>query len=432
MTFSATRPPVSLADDPVCSGWACRRKSGTDLCPESNHVRRATFTQRRRWSYGPVPGDHRLGEHCGLDRRSGRTEWATMYLEESVANKTAETQVLVEQLVRLVTEIFQTVGCPEVEASLVAGELVLADQMGVKSHGSARVPEYVGAVLSGQVIPGGPCTVAGSFGGSILVDGGRNFGQITGRFALDRALEQGHRSGVSCVVTRNCFHLGRVGSLAERAAAHDMICIATVAVGFPGVVAPLGSSERVLGTNPFVYGVPTDHGPVVTDFATSAVAEGAIRLAAQAGGMLPEGVLVDANGNPTQDPNALFADPPGAILPFGGSQAHKGYALNLLPELVAAGLAGYGPHDPERPSNCLCLVLINPAAFLPIERFKKLAGDSARMVKAARPLSGCSVLLPGEREATELAAHASHVALSPATLEGLRRTARELDITVEL
>lgn len=351
---------------------------------------------------------------------------------ERVSIGAGEIRMPVDVLTRDIVEILVKIGCPRSDAEIVAGELVLSDQMGVSSHGVVRVAEYVAGAKSGHVIPGGACSILSESPGTVLVDGGRNFGQVVGRFALEVGIERVREKGTVCVVTRNSYHLGRVGALAERATSQNLICIALVAVGLPGVVAAWGGAEPVLGTNPIAYGVPLDDGVVVTDFATSTSAEGAVRLAARSERELPEGVLLDSAGEPTTDPKALFTSPPGAILPFGGAQGYKGYALNLLPELTAAALAGYGPHDPSRPSNCLFLLLVDPNAFLPVETFKRLAGDSARMVKASRPRAGQRVRLPGEPERENLAVNSTEVTVTLATLDSLRKTAAVLDVKLSV
>jgi LDH2 family malate/lactate/ureidoglycolate dehydrogenase len=334
----------------------------------------------------------------------------------------------IDHLADAVERVFAAVGSPPEEAAVIAEELVSADRMGLHSHGCARVGEYVAGARSGRVVPGGACTVAHDTPAAALVDGGSNYGQVVGRFALDIAARKAAESGVGCVVTRRSHHVGRVGSLMERAAGRDLIAIATVAVGLPGLVAPWGAAEGVLGTNPFAYGVPYDAGEVVTDFATSTSAEGAVRLAHVNGQRLPEGVLIDADGEPTTDPGALFAEPRGALLPFGGALGHKGYALNILPELVAAALAGYGANDPERPSNCLLLVVIDPVAFQPLARFKTLAGESVELIKGAKPRRGERVQLPGEREAERFAANTRTTTLARTTVEQIDAVAAELGV----
>jgi hydroxycarboxylate dehydrogenase B len=322
------------------------------------------------------------------------------------------TDVSTSELTGRVSAIFRAIGSPAAEAEVIAHELVLADRMGVGSHGVIRVAEYVAGADAGRVVPGGEISVSASTPGALLVDGGRNFGQIVGRVALEAGTVAAREQGVSCVVTRNSYHIGRVGSLAERAAGEGLICIASVAVGLPGVVAPWGSSEGVLGTNPFVYGVPLVDGAVVADFATSTMAEGAVRLAHGEGRKLPDGVLVDADGFETNDPGTLFADPPGAILPFGGAHGYKGSALNMLPELVAATLAGYGPDAATRPSNCLFMVVVDPDAFLPAGRFEQLSTQAAEMISHARPRRGGRVMLPGQLEAERLRASPDSVSIA--------------------
>jgi len=338
--------------------------------------------------------------------------------------------VAVEALERAVSTIFVGVGCPPGEAAVIAEELVVADRMGLGSHGSVRVGEYLDVARSGKVVPGAPCTVARETAASAVVDGGMNFGQVVGRFALEVASRKARESGTGCVVTRRSHHLGRVGALMERAAADDLIAIATVAVGVPGPVAPWGAAEGVLGTNPFAYGVPLHGRPAVTDFATSTSAEGAVRLKWRAGERLAEGTIIDKDGEPTNDPAALFTDPPGALLPFGGLLGYKGYALNLLPEITAAALAGYGPDDPSRPSNTLLLIVIDPDAFLPIDDFRALASGSVARVKAARPRRGQTVLLPGERELDALERSSPTVQLPVGTVDVIRRAAAVVSVGI--
>src|SRR5690606_1035151 len=64
-----------------------------------------------------------------------------------------------------------------------------------------------------------------------------------------------------------------------------------------------GGDAPVLGTNPMAYGVPRPAGPpLIVDQALSVMAQGDILLAQQAGERLPEGVGLDARGQPTRDP----------------------------------------------------------------------------------------------------------------------------------
>lgn len=327
-----------------------------------------------------------------------------------------------------VAAIFAAAGTPDTDARVVADDLVLADQMGVHSHGVTRTGEYLQAIHAGRLNPAGDRVVVSETPATLLIDAGRGFGQCAGRFALELAIPKARAAGSITAVVRNSHHMGRVGALAEIGARSGLLVLAFVAVGMPGQVAPLGGSEGRLGTNPVAYGVPAATGPVVADFATAAMPEGAVNLARKLGRTLPDGVLVTAGGQPTTDPADLYTDPPGALLPFGGTWAHRGYALSLMVELFAGTLAGYGPTDAGRPSNSLFLVVTDPAAFLPGGDYVELAGQTVDFVRSARPRPGASVQYPGEPEARALAAVGDTVSLPAATVAALDELATRLGV----
>jgi len=76
-----------------------------------------------------------------------------------------------------------------------------------------------------------------------------------------------------------------------------------------------------------------DH-PVVFDMATATMAKGEVMIAARDGHMLPDGVGLGENGQPSNDPKDILK---GVLLPFGG---YKGSAISMMVELFAAGLTG--------------------------------------------------------------------------------------------
>src|SRR5260370_30565290 len=91
---------------------------------------------------------------------------------------------------------------------------------------------------------------------------------------------------------------------------------------------------------------PAPQPPLLLDMATSGVAMGKVLVAKLAGKRLPEGNLIDAQGTPTTDPEVMYQEPRGSLLPFG---AHKGYALAVLTELLAGAMSGGGTIQPENP-----------------------------------------------------------------------------------
>jgi delta1-piperideine-2-carboxylate reductase len=103
--------------------------------------------------------------------------------------------------------------------------------------------------------------------------------------------------------------------------------------------------------------------PLVFDQASSALANGDLKLAAKDGQPVDAGVGVDRNGEPTTDPKAIIDG--GALLPFG---AHKGSSIALMIEVLAAALTGgqfsfevkLSP-GAETPRTGQMIILIDPA-----------------------------------------------------------------------
>ena len=144
---------------------------------------------------------------------------------------------------------------------------------------------------------------------------------------------------------RNSGHLGRIGAWAEQLAEAGLASFHFVNTsGFGILVAPHGGSDRRLSANPIAAGVPVKgRRPLILDIATSAIAEGKIQVAKNKGEQLPPGLVLDGKGRPTTDPKAFYAEPPGAILPFGG---HKGSGLSFFCEILAGSLTGGHASNP--------------------------------------------------------------------------------------
>jgi uncharacterized oxidoreductase len=165
-------------------------------------------------------------------------------------------------------------------------------------------------------------------------------------------------------------------------------------------VAPFGGRVARLGTNPICIALPSDlEGPVFIDMATSAVAAGKINLARNRKEQVPLGWIVDREGRPTTDPNALRAG--GAILPVGGDQGHKGYGLSFMVETLSGILTGLGfGIDPQGPHNDgVFMAVFAVDAFRPLDEFKREIAEFVQYIKATPPAEGFKeVLYPGEIE----------------------------------
>jgi hypothetical protein len=91
----------------------------------------------------------------------------------------------------------------------------------------------------------------------------------------------------------------------------------------------------LLSTNPIAVAVPAlAEPPLILDMATTVAAYGKVKVAAQQGKTMPEGWMIDRQGQPLTDPSR--ADD-GFLLPIGG---YKGAALALMFGLLAGTLNG--------------------------------------------------------------------------------------------
>jgi uncharacterized oxidoreductase len=296
----------------------------------------------------------------------------------------------------LVVRVLAAAGAPEEAAGAVAESLVASNLKGVDSHGVLRVPEYLGAISEGRIVPAATPTVEAR-DGIAIVDGRWGFGQIAAREAAHAAAETAAARGLAAATLARVHHVGRLGEYVEAIAAAGAVGIAFCNTGPPGGrVVPHGGARPVLGTNPIAYAVPrAGRPPLVADFSTSAAAEGRLRLARLSRTPVPEGWIVDARGRPTTDPEDFYAG--GALLPAGG---HKGYALGLLVEILGGILAGAGTSSTgENPGNGLVLLALDPGAWGDRRAFLEAVERVAGAVTGVAPAGVDRVRLPGEPEA---------------------------------
>ncbi len=311
------------------------------------------------------------------------------------------TELLTPETLRLVgLAIFRALGASREEAAIVVNELIEASLMGIDSHGVMRYIQYAEEIWSGQIKPGAAVKIVRQTPSTAIVDCGFNFGAVSAQRMIPIVCGKAAQNGIGCVVSRNSNHVGRLGSWVERIASYNMLGLAVVNVSKSRhAVAPFGGREARLGTNAIAWAAPTTGRPIVFDASTAMISEGRLRLHAQTGEPVPAGRIIDADGNPTTDAGAFYGPPPGAILPFGMPLGHKGYGLALLVEVLGACLAGAQVSEEMAQRNGLCLIAINPDAFIGRDRFRALVDDLKAHVTSSAPAPGHSeVLMPGDIE----------------------------------
>ena len=293
---------------------------------------------------------------------------------------------------RIVVDIFNRLGCQNVISQAISDHLIDANLCGMESHGVMRVMQYAERIRNGTMRINVQPETRTTEHGMTIVDGGMGSGIPTMTFAYETAMELASDRGLSAVSILNTGHTGRHGAFADEAASKGFLTICTGGGNHRvhGQVAPHGGSRGMLPTNPWCIGIPGgDRGPVVMDFATGVIGGGWAYAAQSAGALLPEGCIIDKDGNPTRNPEDYFEG--GAILPMG---AHKGYALSLVAELI--GEAMLGPSSPE--CNWF-LLAINTRKYRAPEALQAAAEDVLADIRACPPASGFDrVEIPGERE----------------------------------
>jgi len=303
-------------------------------------------------------------------------------------------------LYRFTTALFEAGGSEPAEAGIVADHLVEANLTGHDSHGVIRTPKYLELVDLGRLVPNQHLRLERDLGALLVADGGFGYGQVIGQEAMSLMAERTRELGLCALALRNSGHLGRIGAWPEILAKAGLVSVHFVNTsGFGILVAPFGGTDRRLSANPIAAGAPGPDGPIVLDIATSATAEGKIQVARNEGAQLPAGQVLDGAGQPTTDPERFYAEPPGAILPFGG---HKGSGLSVFCEILAGSLTGGGSSHPSHPTAGRLVNNMLSVAFDPDRTSEDFAPDVARLAEwvrtARRADPEVPILLPGEAE----------------------------------
>ncbi|MFN8837461.1 MAG: Ldh family oxidoreductase [Burkholderiales bacterium] len=219
-------------------------------------------------------------------------------------------------------------------AALLADRIVLAERDGPASHGLFMLPSLLSGLRCGWIgARARPrMTVAGP--AALHVDGDNGFAQPGLERARPELARMAAAQGIAVLTQRNAHHVGALRCDVEPFAEAGLVAMMFVATRRR--VVPHGGRHPMLGTNPMAFAAPVrGRPPFVWDMATSAVAVSDVRLMAESGRAVPPGTGVDRHGAPTTDARSILDG--GALLAFGG---HKGTAVSLMVEIMAAALSG--------------------------------------------------------------------------------------------
>lgn len=296
------------------------------------------------------------------------------------------------------------------------------------------VPRYVQSWLADELQLNRHVAVRSDGGTMLALDGQRGMGQVVAFEAMNLAIERARAHGVCVVGLRHAHHIGRVGHWAEQAVAAGLVSIHFVNAMSQPIVAPYGGREGRFVTNPLTVGIPVPgREPLLLDFATSAIAMGKVRVAHLAGKRVPADALLDAGGHLTDDPGVMFppaGQAPGALVPFA---RHKGYALAMVVEVLAAALTG---GETTRPANLkyrhgvwnnMLALVFDPRRLGEAEAFGAEVRDFVEWVTSAPLQDGHdTILMPGDPERASRRARAEAVPIDAGSLRELDAAAAEV------
>lgn len=329
--------------------------------------------------------------------------------------------------------LIKAVGMPEDHARVTAANLVFGNLRGVDTHGIARLGVYLKHLEDGQAVARPNLSIVSDNGSTILADADHALGQVAADYGMKLALERAKTSGLSWVGVRNGGHIGALAYWAMMALEHNMIGICTTST--TPVMAAWGSREKTAGNTPIAIAAPTgSEMPLVLDMALSVAARGNLFIASRQKKQIPDGWAIDAEGVPTNDPDAALL---GSVLPIG---TYKGSGLAMMIEVLTGVLMGtnFGtdkgqlvPPDLEKPLGLTHLFIALPIEnFIPLDLFKTRIDELIRQVKeSAVSRNIAEVLVPNDKEfRNEQIRRVKGVPLNQVTADELRGFSGKYDI----
>ncbi len=242
-------------------------------------------------------------------------------------------QISMDDAVELIAGAVRSSGVTASVATSVARALVAAEAEGQVGHGFSRLADYVAQAKSGKVNAQADVSVSHRGPASVFVDADQGFAYPAMEAALEAGLPLVDQMGVAVMAIGNSHHCGALSVQVEKIAQAGFIGM--MVANTPKAIAPWGAREAIFGTNPIAFASPRAEGPpLVIDLSLSVVARGKVMAARKAYKDIPLGWALDAEGQPTTDPEAALA---GTMVPIGDA---KGTALALMVEILAAAFTG--------------------------------------------------------------------------------------------
>ncbi|KAG6047779.1 hypothetical protein E4U39_000140 [Claviceps sp. Clav50 group G5] len=334
---------------------------------------------------------------------------------------------------RLAVDILSANGVPADNADIVAKCLIAADLRGVDTHGILRIPSYVERIRQGVLNPAARPQITQVTPVVAQVDGCNGFGFLAAHLAMDAAINAAQVYGIGMATVKHSNHFGMSAWVVQQALDANMMSL--VFTNSSPALPPYGGKGKLLGVSPIACGAPAQ-GTMpnfILDMAPSVAARGKIYKAKRRGEKIPLDWALDAEGRPTDDPEAALG---GVMLPMGGP---KGSALSIMMDVFSgvfsgSAFAGHvtGPYDPSKPADVgHFVVAMKPDLFMDLGAFRsRMEHLYERVVGAAKAPGVDRIYFPGEMEQLiEEERIRTGIPLVEAEIEALNAEARRVSVT---
>jgi len=255
-------------------------------------------------------------------------------MTDSTEDAAGSVQLSLDAFFDLALRVLLHHGMNDAHAQAVARVITAGQRDECHSHGAYRLLTVAQTLGQGKVSGTAQPLVQDRTPTIVAVDAGFAFSPLAFEMGSRLLADKARQSGIAALAINHCYHFSALWPEVEALTEQGLVAIALTPSH--AWVAPAGGTRPALGTNPLAFGWPRPgQYPYVFDFATSAAARGDIELHRRAGEAIPAGWGIDAQGQPSTDPEAVMHG--GAMLTFGG---YKGSALSTMIELLAGPLIG--------------------------------------------------------------------------------------------
>jgi len=328
--------------------------------------------------------------------------------------------------------LLTSTGLSEDRARDVAEVLLEGDLLGHTTHGFALLPSYLTALADGLMEKQGEPEAISDHDSALAWNGRYLPGPWLLRKAIRVAQERLARHPVITISIQQSHHIGCLEAYLKPVTDKGFLILLSCSDPANRTVTPHGGTAPRFSPDPLAVGIPTRGEPILIDMSMSTTANGLCHRLAVAGEKLPGQWLVDGEGKPSDDPQILFENRGGSLLPLGGLDlGYKGFALALFVEAITNALSGRGrATGVKRWSASVFLQLINPAHFGGREAFLRetsFLADSC--MDAPVPAGKPPVRLPGQAALARRAKQVAHgVELYPTIMPALVPCAEALNV----